>query len=67
MKNKTSQIQSAEIDHLLGYYMLEGVFNDVFYYTQQTTRHNVFEDGDKGTQHKFIPVGLYVFQVRRIG
>ena len=55
--------QTAEIDHLLGYYRIEGIYNDVFYYNQQTVRHNVFEDDATQSQHKFIPVLLRVYQV----
>ena len=53
----------AEVDHLLGYYRNEGIYNDVFYYNQQTVRHNVFEDDAMESQHKFIPVLLKVYQV----
>ena len=55
---------SAEIDHLLGYYKIEGIHNDVFYYRQQTVRHNIFDDTDPiGLEITFVPVFLYVYQV----
>ena len=55
---------SAEIDHLLGYYKHEGIHNDVFYYRQQTVRHNMFDDTDPiGLEITFVHVFLYVYQV----
>ena len=53
----------TEVDHLLGHYQLAGTFNGVFRYVQTTVRHNVFEGGKNGTQHKFVPVLLNVYQV----
>ena len=55
---------SAEIDHLSGYYKIEGIRNDVFYYRQQTVRHNVFDHSDPlGLEITFVPVFLNVYQV----
>ena len=53
-----------EIEHLLGYYSIAGMYNDVFYFKQQNVRYNVFEGGEGGSQHKFIPIFLYIYQVK---
>ena len=62
--SKGDSFISAEIDHLLGYYKIEGIRNDVFYYRQQTVRHNVFDHSDPlGLEITFVPVFLNVYQV----
>ena len=64
--NVTNSSPRKEIDHLLGYYNLQGIYNEVFYYSQQTVRHNVFEGGTTGSEYKFIPVFLHVYQVPHV-
>ena len=54
----------TEVDHILGYYNAKGTYNDVFYYSQQTARYNIFAGGINGSHHKFTPVFLYVYQER---
>ena len=54
-----------EVDHLLGHYILEGLFNDVFYYGQKTARHNIFKNNGTELPPKFNPIFLKVYQVRK--
>ena len=62
--DEDSSFTTTEVDHLLGYYRIEGVHNDVFYYQQKTIRHNIFEKTEpKGLNIKFVPVLLNVYLV----
>ena len=51
------------LDHLLGYYKMEGVYNQVFSYNQKTLRHNKFVEGNGILPPKMIPVFLKMYQV----
>ena len=51
------------LDHLLGYYKMEGVYNQVFSYNQKTLRHNIFVDGNGILPPEMIPVFLKMYQV----
>ena len=51
------------LDHLLGYYKMEGVYNQVFSYNQKTLRHNIFVDGNGILPPELIPVFLTMYQV----
>ena len=51
------------LDHLLGYYKMEGVYNQVFSYNQKTLRHNKFVEGNSILPPKMIPVFLKMYQV----
>ena len=53
----------TELDHLLGYYKMEGVYNQVFSYNQKTLRHNIFVDGNGILPPEMIPVFLKMYQV----
>ena len=53
----------TELDHLLGYYKMEGVYNQVFSYNQKTLRHNIFVDGNGILPPELIPVFLKMYQV----
>ena len=53
----------TELDHLLGYYKMEGVYNQVFSYNQKTLRHNKFFEGNSIFPPKMIPVFLKMYQV----
>ena len=53
----------TELDHLLGYYKMEGLYNQVFSYKQKTLRHNIFLEGNGSFPPKMIPVFLKIYQV----
>ena len=53
----------TELDHLLGYYKMEEIYNQVFSYNQKTLRHNIFVEGNGILPPKMIPVFLKMYQV----
>ena len=63
-KSEEKALERPEIDHLLGYYRMEGIHNEVFYYKQKTARHNEFAvTHPTGLNTQFSPIFLNFYQV----
>ena len=61
--NGDEDFESSASNHLSGYYEMEGVFNQLFFYNKKTARYKIFMKGGGRLIPKMVPAFIGIDQV----